>query len=165
MLPSAKFDRPQDLLSCVNAPKKAQVTVSGPQSKRPRALACSSRRDPGQTLSSRKTRAGSPLRRGCVMYVSIAREGPSFDSPGDYGSAARVTPWIWDVDLIVRWVNGAISLRLITRSMLRVEERMAEIAFEMAAADRHPVRGAAFASTISPGTSNCRLSSGRPCGK
>jgi ATP-dependent exoDNAse (exonuclease V) alpha subunit len=33
--------------------------------------------------------------------------------------------------------------------MLRVEERMAEIAFEMAAADRHPVPEAAFASTIS----------------
>src|SRR5262249_56220621 len=36
-----------------------------------------------------------------------------------------------------------------TRSMLRVEERMGEIAFEMAAADRHPVRGAALTSAIS----------------
>jgi ATP-dependent exoDNAse (exonuclease V) alpha subunit len=43
----------------------------------------------------------------------------------------------------------AEEIRYTTRSMLRVEERMAEIAFEMAAADRHPVPEAAFASTIS----------------
>ncbi|HEY2483653.1 MAG TPA: Ti-type conjugative transfer relaxase TraA, partial [Candidatus Binataceae bacterium] len=44
---------------------------------------------------------------------------------------------------------GPEEIRYTTRSMLRVEERMAEIAFEMAAADRHPVGEAAFASGIS----------------
>ena len=39
--------------------------------------------------------------------------------------------------------------RYTTRGMLRVEERMAEIAFEMAAADRHRVRDAAFRSALS----------------
>jgi Ti-type conjugative transfer relaxase TraA len=43
----------------------------------------------------------------------------------------------------------AEDVRYTTRSMLRVEERMAEIAFKMAAADRHPVRRAALAPTIS----------------
>jgi Ti-type conjugative transfer relaxase TraA len=43
----------------------------------------------------------------------------------------------------------AEEIRYTTRSMLRVEERMAEIAFEMAAAGGHPVRGATFACTIS----------------
>jgi hypothetical protein len=33
--------------------------------------------------------------------------------------------------------------------MLRVEERMAELAFEMAATDHHPVRDAAVASSVS----------------
>jgi ATP-dependent exoDNAse (exonuclease V) alpha subunit len=46
--------------------------------------------------------------------------------------------------------------RYTTRGMLRVEERMAEIAFEMAASDRHPVREGAYASLISrhPGLSS-----------
>ena len=43
----------------------------------------------------------------------------------------------------------AEEVRYTTRRMLRVEERMAEIAFEMAAADRHLVRGTALTSAIS----------------
>jgi Ti-type conjugative transfer relaxase TraA len=43
----------------------------------------------------------------------------------------------------------AEEIRYTTRGMRRLEERMAEIAFEMSAADRHPVRGGVFASTIS----------------
>ncbi|HTQ09548.1 MAG TPA: Ti-type conjugative transfer relaxase TraA [Fimbriimonadaceae bacterium] len=39
--------------------------------------------------------------------------------------------------------------RYTTRTMLRVEERMSEVSFEMAATDRHPVREAAFASAVS----------------
>jgi Ti-type conjugative transfer relaxase TraA len=39
--------------------------------------------------------------------------------------------------------------RYTTRAMLRVEERMAEIAFEMAASDRHAVPDGALASTLS----------------
>src|SRR5215469_18245019 len=43
----------------------------------------------------------------------------------------------------------AEEIRNTTRAMLRVEERMAEIAFDMAAADRHPVRGAELTPAIS----------------
>jgi Ti-type conjugative transfer relaxase TraA len=38
--------------------------------------------------------------------------------------------------------------RYTTKAMLRVEERMAELAFEMAATDHHPVRDAAVASSV-----------------
>jgi Ti-type conjugative transfer relaxase TraA len=46
-------------------------------------------------------------------------------------------------------VHGMGAARYTTRSMLRVEERMAEIAFEMTANDRHPVSDGALAFTLS----------------
>ena len=54
-------------------------------------------------------------------------------------------------ELVALGAAGSVAeeIRYSTRSMLRVEERMAEIAFEMAAAERHPVRGAALTSAIS----------------
>src|SRR5215472_2670256 len=47
-------------------------------------------------------------------------------------------------ELVALGAAGSVAeeIRYSTRSMLRVEERMAEIAFEMAATERHPVRGA-----------------------
>ena len=54
-------------------------------------------------------------------------------------------------ELVALGAAGSVAeeIRYSTRSMLRVEERMAEIAFEMAAADRHLVRGTALTSAIS----------------
>src|SRR5262249_22658867 len=54
-------------------------------------------------------------------------------------------------ELVALGAAGSVAeeIRYSTRSMLRVEERMAEIAFEMAATERHPVRGAAVTSAIS----------------
>ena len=53
-------------------------------------------------------------------------------------------------ELVALGAGGPVAeeIRGTIRAMLRVEERMAEIAFEMAAADRHPVRGAALVSTV-----------------
>jgi Ti-type conjugative transfer relaxase TraA len=45
--------------------------------------------------------------------------------------------------------HAAEPARYTTRTMLRVEERMAETALEMAARDHHPVRDGAFASKVS----------------
>jgi ATP-dependent exoDNAse (exonuclease V) alpha subunit len=54
-------------------------------------------------------------------------------------------------ELVTLGASGPLGeeIRYTTRSMLRVEERMAEIAFEMSAADRHPVGDTALLSTIS----------------
>jgi ATP-dependent exoDNAse (exonuclease V) alpha subunit len=53
-------------------------------------------------------------------------------------------------ELVTLGASGPLGeeIRYTTRSMLQVEERMAEIAFKMSAADRHPVGDTALLSTF-----------------